>query len=66
MPMEEGEIESETAINWARYLGVKSVQYVKRGHAPKVLAQEENNWDLQQAVRKLKRTFQQTSNASND
>ena len=42
MPMEEGKIESETdpdpsilevsAINWARYVGVKSVQYVKTGH----------------------------------
>ena len=39
MPMEEGEIESETdqdpsilevpAVNWARYVGVKTVQYVK-------------------------------------
>ena len=45
MPMEEGEIESETdedpsilevpPINWARYVGVKSVQYVKMGHAQK-------------------------------
>ena len=50
IPMEKGEIESETdqdpsilevpAINWARYVGVKSVQYVKMGHAPKILAQE--------------------------
>ena len=42
--MEGGEIDSETdqdpsilevpAINWTRYGGVKSVQYVKMGHAP--------------------------------
>ena len=66
-PMEEGEIESETdqdpsvlevpAINWARYVGVKSVQYVKMGHAPKVAAMEENNWDLGQAVRETERNF---------
>ena len=40
-PMEEGEIDTDTdqdpsilevpAINWARYVGVKSVQYVKMG-----------------------------------
>ena len=67
MPMEEGEIESETdqdpsvlevpAINWARYVGVKSVQYVKMGHASKVTAMEENNWDLRQAVRETERNF---------
>ena len=67
MPLEEGEIESETdqdpsilevpAINWARYVGVKSVQYVKMGHAPKVLAQETNNWDLEQAVRETEKNF---------
>ena len=49
-PMEEGEIDSETdqdasvlevpAINWARYVGVKSVQYVKMGHAPRIAAEE--------------------------
>ena len=67
MPMEEGEIESETeqdpsilevpAIKWALYVGVKSVQYVKLGHAPKIAAQEENNWDLTQAVRETERNF---------
>ena len=67
MQMEEGEIESETdqvpsvlevpAINWARYVGVKSVQYVKMGHASKVTAIEENNWDLGQAVRETERNF---------
>ena len=45
MPMEVGEIESETdldptvlevpAINWARSVGVKSVKYVKVEHAHK-------------------------------
>ena len=67
MPMEEGEIESDTdqdpsilevpSINWARYVGVKSVQYVQMGHAPKVLAQEENNWHLEQAVRDTEKNF---------
>ena len=67
MPMEEGEIESETdqdpsilevpAINWARYVEVKSVQYVKMGHAPKTAAQEENYWDLEQDVRETERFF---------
>ena len=61
MPMEEGEIDSETnqdqsilevlAINLARNVGGKSVQYVKMGHAPRIAAQEDNNWDLEQAVR---------------
>ena len=61
IPMEEGEIDSETdqdpsvlevpAINWARYVGVKSVQYVKMGHAPRVAAEERNEWNLEHAVR---------------
>ena len=67
IPMEEGEIESETdqdpsilevpAWNWARYVGVKSVQYVKMGHAPKVAALDENTWDLEQAVRETEKNF---------
>ena len=66
-PMEEGEIETDTdqdpsilevpAINWARYVGVKSVQYVKMGHAPKITAEEQNNWDLEQAVRETEKNF---------
>ena len=50
IPIEEGEIDSETdqdpslpevpAINWARYGGVKSVQHVKMGHAPRIAAEE--------------------------
>ena len=65
--MEEGELESETdqdpsilevpAWNWARYVGVKSVQYVKMGHAPKVAALDENNWDLEQIVRETEKNF---------
>ena len=53
IPMEEGQIDSEKdqdpsilevlAWNWGRYVGVKSVQYVKMGHAPKVAALDENN-----------------------
>ena len=48
-PMEEGEIDSETdqdpsvlevPVNWAKYVGVKGVQYIKMGHAPKVDSEE--------------------------
>ena len=66
-PMEEGEIETDTdqdpsilevpAINWARYVGVKSVQYVKMGHAPKITAEEQNDWNLEQAVRETEKNF---------
>ena len=66
-PMEEGEIRSESeqdqsvlevpAINWAKYVGVKSVQYIKMGHAPKVDAIEQNNWDLGNAVRETEKQF---------
>ena len=67
IPMEEGEIDSETdqdpsvlgdpAINWARYVGVKSVQYVKWGHAPRIAAEEQNDWNLEQAVRETEKNF---------
>ena len=67
IPMEEGEIESETdqdpsilevpAWKWARYVGVKSVQYVKMGHAPKEAALDENNWDLEQTVQETEKNF---------
>ena len=66
-PMEEGEIDSETdqvpsvlgapAINWARYVGVKSVEYVKMGHAPRISAEEKNDWNLEQAVRETEKNF---------
>ena len=65
--MEEGEIDSETdqdpsvlevpAINWARYVGVKSVQYVKMGQAPRIEAEEQNDWNLEQAVRETEKEF---------
>ena len=65
--MEEGEIDSETnqdpsvlevpAINWARYVEVKSVQYVKMGHAQRIAAEEQNNWNLEQAVRETEKNF---------
>ena len=52
-PMEEGEIDSEThqdpsvlevpAVNWTKYVGVKSVQYIKMGHVPKVDAEQPND-----------------------
>ena len=66
-PMEEGEIDSETdqdpsvlevpAINWARYVGVKSVQYVKIGHASRISSEEKNHWNLEQAVRETEKNF---------
>ena len=65
--MEEAEIGSDTnqdpsvledpAINWAKYIGVKSVQYIKMGHAPKVDAEEQNNWELGKAVREAEKNF---------
>ena len=65
--MEEGEIDTDTdqdpsilevpAINWARYVGVKSVQYVKMEHAPKIAAEEQNDWNLEQAVRETEKNF---------
>ena len=52
IPMEEGKIDSESdqdppileipAVNWAKYAGVKSVQYIKMGHAPRT-AEEPND-----------------------
>ena len=63
--MEEGEIAFETdqdpsvlevpAINWARYVGVKSVQYVKMGHAPQIAAEEQIDRNLEQAVRETEK-----------
>ena len=65
--MEEGEIDSKTdqdlsvlevpKINWAHYVGVKSVQNVKMGHAHKITAEEDKNWDLEQAVRETEKSF---------
>ena len=65
--MEEGEIGSGSeqdpsmlevpAINWAKYVGVKSVQYITMGHAPRVDAIEQNNWDLGNAVRETEKQF---------
>ena len=65
--MEEGEIGSDTdqdpsvlevpAINWAKYVDVKSVQYIKMGHAPRVDSEEQNSWDLGNAVRETEKNF---------
>ena len=65
--MEEGEISSDSelapsvlevpTINWAIYLGVMIVQYIKMGHAPKVQALEQNNWDLENNVRETEKEF---------
>ena len=67
IPMEEGELDSESdqdpsilevpAINWAKYAGVKSVQYIKMGHAPRTTAEEQNDWDLGNAVRESEKNF---------
>ena len=58
VPIEESDFDSETdqdssilevpAWNWAGYDEVKSVQYVKMGHAPIIAAKDENNWDPEQ------------------
>ena len=67
IPMEEGEIVSENdqdrsvlevpAITWTRYVGVKCVQFVKMGHAPRIVAEEQNDWNLEQAVRETEKNF---------
>ena len=66
-PMEEGEISSDSemapsvlevpTMNWANYLGVKSVQYIKLGHAPRIQALEPNDWDRENSVRETENDF---------
>ena len=63
-PIEEGEIDSDShqdpsmlevpAVNWAKYLGVKSVQYKKMG---RTTAEEPNDWDLGNAVQESEKIF---------
>ena len=65
--MEEGETSSDSELapsvlevpttNWANYNGVKSVQYIKMGRAPKVQALEQNSWDLENTVRETEKEF---------
>ena len=67
IPMEEGEISSDSELapsvlevptnNWANYIGIKNVQYIKMGHAPRVQALEQNSWDLEQTVRETEKEF---------
>ena len=67
IPMEEGEISSDSelapsvlevpTINWTNYIGIKNVQYIKMGHAPRVQALEQNSWDLEQTVRETEKEF---------
>ena len=67
VPMEEGEISSDSemapsvlevpTINWANYIGIKSVQYIKMGHAPRIQAIEPNNWDHENTVRETEKEF---------
>ena len=66
--MEEGEFSSDSelaqsvlevpTINWVNYLGVKSVQYIKLGHAPRIQALEPKNWDLKTLSEKPKKHSQ--------
>ena len=65
IPMEEGEISSDSELapseleaptnNWAKYIGVKSVQYIKMGPAPEVQDLEQNNWDLENTIRETEK-----------
>ena len=66
-PMEAGEISSDSElapsvlevpnINWAKYLGVKRLQYIKMGHAPRIQALEPNNWNHENTVRETENEF---------
>ena len=63
--MGEGEVSSdselapsvleEPTINWANNVGIKSVQYIKMGHSPKVQAFEQKSWDLENTVREQRK-----------
>ena len=65
--MEEGEISSDSemapsvlevhTIHWANYFIMKSVQYIKMGHAPRIQALEPNNWDHEITVRETEKEF---------
>ena len=55
IPMEQGKTDSETDQDQ-----VKSVQYVKMGHAPRFAVEERNDWNLEQAVRETKKDFLRT------
>ena len=65
--MEEVEISSDSElvpsvlevpnINWANCLGVKSVQYIKMCHAPRIQAMEPNIWDHENTVRETEKEF---------
>ena len=43
--------------DWSRYVGYKTVQYIKMGHAPKISSQEE--WDTTTTVRQADKRFSQ-------
>ena len=45
------------AINWARYVGCKSVLNIKMGHAPKIAAESGEEFDTAQTVREAERMF---------
>ena len=42
-------------MNWAIYVGVKSVHQVEIGHAPSLAVEEQNDWNLEQAVRETEK-----------
>ena len=66
-PTEEGEIGSKTdrdpsalevsAVNWAKYVVVKGVQYTKMGLVSKVDPEEHITWDLGNAVKATEKHF---------
>ena len=66
-PKEEGEIDSDSdqdpsilevpAVNWAKYVGVKSVQYIKMGHSQRTTAEKPNESNLRNAVLESKKNF---------
>ena len=44
-------------INWAKYAGCKSIQYIKIGHAPKINAEESGDYDQAQTARDVEKKF---------
>ena len=44
-------------INWANYFGVKCVQYIKMGDAPRIQRKEPSNWDHKNTVRETEEEF---------
>ena len=76
IPMEEGEIESDTkqvslnlgvlAVSLAKYVGGKSVQYIDMCHALIANAEEPNDWDLGNAEKERPNIILHKPTATND